>query len=398
MSTRPALIMIVQLVASLLLAAVTGLAGYRIFETALKTAQTENLHAYIQVRAEREQRIFEDARRLNRAAGEEFLHRMDALQGQSVDDEFDRLFPSFGDGTRRSVPELFDGTALPGGDFVFGVGAYLGDGDAMTEEQKRRYLAAFHTVRSVGEAYLGTFTNLYYFTADSRMVMFAPGREDRLAFYRFEAPADFDLSTDGDDDLFDLQANPAGDMHCTRLSRLLYVNSGERAITGCRQPVIAGRSSSGAFGSSIEMTEALASAVDLPPAHGVNMLFDREGAVIARGPVAAGEESRRQYAVDPATIIDILNQDPRSFGVFATPEGSGIIAFSRIPGPNWVFVSLVDLDSMRKTARFWAWSLFAVVLLSSLIFAAVRALVLRSYPPRKEAGSGEEVAALTEPA
>lgn len=398
MSTRPVFIIFAQCAASLLLAAVIGVAGYRIFETTLETAQIENLRAYIQVRAEREQRLFEDARRLNRAAGQAFLRRLDALQGQSVDEEFDRIYPSFGDGTRRSAPELFDGIALPGGEYVFGVGAYLGDGDAMTEDEKRRYLAAFHTVRTVGEAYLGTFTNLYYFTADRRMVIFAPGREDRLEFYRFEAPADFDLSTDGDEELFDLQTNPNGDIQCTRLSRLLYVDRGERVMTGCRQPVRQGEALLGAFGSSISMSEALASAVEVPPAHGVNMLFDREGAVIARGPVAVGEENRPQYAASPALIMDILNHDPRSFGVLAAPDGTRMIAFSRIPGPNWLFVSVVDLDSVRRTARFWAWLLFVVVLLSSQTFAAVRVLVLRSYPSRKDAGSGDEAGSPAEPA
>lgn len=398
MSTRPVLILVVQLVASLLLAAVTGLAGYRIVDSALETAQAEYLHAYIQVRAEREQRLFEDARRLNRAAGQVFLRRLEARRGQSIDDEFERVFPSFGDGTRRSAPELFDGVVMPDGDYVFGVGAYLGDGDMMTEEEKRRYLAAFHTVRTVGEAYLGTFSNLYYFSGDRRMVMFAPDREDRLEFYRSEAPADFELSTEGDEALFDRQTNPNGNMQCTRLSRLLYVDSGERVTSGCRQPVLDGEELLGAFGSSISMTEPLALAVAAPPVHGINILFDRDGAVISRGPVPAGDSLRGQYTVDPASLVDMLNGDPRAFGVFAAPDGTSMIAFSRIPGPAWLFVSVVELNWVRATARFWAWSLFALVLVSSLIFAAARALVLRRFPPRIEAACRDGAGTSDEPA
>jgi hypothetical protein len=74
----------------------------------------------------------------------------------------------------------------------------------MSNDAKRHYLAAYQTVRSVGEANLDQFSSLYFFTPDRRVVIFAPNRPDRLEFYRFDAPSDFDLRGDEDADLVNL--------------------------------------------------------------------------------------------------------------------------------------------------------------------------------------------------
>ena len=384
--SRKWVVLIGQVCISILLAGLAGFAGDRILDRRLEVAQAEHLNAYIRVRAGREQQIFEDARRLNRAAEQAFRRRLAVLLDVPVEVEFDRLFPVMDDGTRRSAPGLFDGMTLSTGDYVFGVGAFLADGTAMTDTEKRRYLAGFYTVRSIGEAYLGHFNNLYYFTPDRRMVMFAPGREDRLLFYRSEAPADFDLRGDEDATLFDLHTNPESTMQCTALSRFVYADGGERAASACRQPVRDGDELLGAFGTSISMTGTLASALETPPSQGVNMLFDHEGNIISRGPQPAMQsgESRSNDAIEPDAVMALLRLDPRPFGVFLTPDASGMIAFSRIEGPSWYFVSVVDLASMRESARFWGRMLFLLVLAAMLGGVAIRAILDRAAPPQAD--------------
>lgn len=384
--SRKLAVLIGQICVAILLAGLAGFAGDRILDQRLETAQAEHLNVYIRVRAGREQQIFEDARRLNQAAEQAFRRRLAVLQDVPVDAEFDRLFPILDDGTRRSAPGLWDGMTLSAGDYVFGIGAFLADGAAMTGTEKRRYLAGFHAVRSVGEAYLGRFASLYYFTPDRRMVMFAPDREDRLSFYRSEAPADFDLRGDEDAALFDLNTNPDSAMQCTALSRFVYADGGDRAASACRQPVRNGDELLGAFGTSISMTETLASALETPPSQGVNMLFDREGNIISRGPqpvVTAGRQQARS-PLEPDAIMAMLRLDPRPFGVFLTPDGSRMIAFSRITGPSWYFVSVVDLASMRESARFWGWMLFLFVLAALLGGLAIRAIFDRAAPSQAD--------------
>jgi hypothetical protein len=362
------------------LAGVTAVAAYGILKAAQRDARAEMLQSYIRMRAEREQTLFDEARTLVTAAEQVFRRRLANIGEAEVETEFDRLFPAFGDGTRRSAPELFDGLSLSDADYVYGIGAFLGDGEAMTLEEKRRYLAAFHAVRMVGEAHLERFPSLYYFTPDRRVVIFAPHREDRLEFYRSEAPADFQLQADEDPRLFSLQTNPRGEMQCTRLSRFVYRDQGERSATACRMPMREDGELQGAFGTSIVVTDYLAGALEAPPAGGVNLMFDRDGSVIARGQTRLTADGPR---VDPMRIMDLLADDPRPRGIVRGPDERHLVAFGRLEGPDWYFVSVVPLDDIEATASHWARIMFLIVFASSMLFAGLRGVLRRWRPMRR---------------
>lgn len=365
---------------SMVLAVVTAGLSFCVLDSALRTARAETLQAYIRVRAEREQTLFDEARVFLAAAENAFRRRLAHVDQADLDSHFDTLFPPFGDGTRRSAPSLFDGQELAGGDYVHGVGAFMGDGEAMTPEDERRYLAAFHTVRAVGEAHLGSFSSLYYFTPDRRVVIFAPEREDRLAFYRIEAPADFQLQADEDPRLFSQQTNPRSEMQCTRLSRYVYRDEGERTATACRMPMRDDGVLLGAFGTSISMTDYLTRSLEMPPPGGINMMFDREGNVIARG---NSTHAPSRVRVDPIEVMALLRDDPRPRGIVQGPDPDQLIAFNRIAGPDWFFVSIVPMGDIDTTAAHWSRIVFVIVFASTLVFAGLRGLVRRDRRLRR---------------
>ncbi len=372
---RPLVIIAVHVLISATLAGISGLAAHKILIESLATARAEMLQSYIRVRADREQTLFDEARTLTEAAETAFLRRLSLIDGEDIVDEFDTLFPPFGDGTRRSHPDLFDGRTLPGADYVFGIGAFMANGEQMTVEERRRYMAGFHVVRAFGEAHLGEFSSLYYFTPDRRAVIFAPEREDRLAFYRYDAPADFNLQADEDPRLFSLETNPDSVMQCTPLSRFVYTDGGERSATACRKPIRVDGELMGAFGTSIDMTEHLASSMEAQPAGGVNLVFDREGNVIARGQTV---QLARAFGIDPVEIRNLLRDDPRPRGVVGTPSSEFLVAFSRIAGPEWYFVSVSHLTEIKAAATHWAWRLFWFIFLVSLVTSTLRELLRRS--------------------
>lgn len=378
-------LLLVHVCVSVVLATVVGFACHSVLVEQLEAAQREHAQAYIPVRAAREQRLFDDALLLTRTAERTFRRRLHNLSDEDIGAEFDRLFPLRDDGTRRSAPELFDGFEYDDGDYVYGMGAFLAEGGTLTMDEKRIFLAAYHTVRTVGDAHINRFTSLYFFTPDRQVVIFGPERDDRLEFYRIHAPADFDLRGDEDAALFDPATNPHAEMQCTRLSRFLYNDEGERAATSCRLPIRRGEELLGAFGSSIMMNEYLARTLDDPPPHGVNMLFDAQGNVIARGDVwqndayANGDTDR----IDPNRIMDLLRADPRPHGVFRDPYSPHLVAYSRLDGPGWYFVSYVPLRAVHETAREWAWSLFWLSFLISILVASGRWLFSRLKPLRR---------------
>jgi len=369
-----------HVVISAVLATVAAVLVYCVLYDTLSATRAQTLQSYIRMRAEREQAVFDRAEDFILAAEAAFERRLAMLDMAEADAQFDTFFPAHGDGTRRSAPGLFDGTDLPGGDHVYGVGAFLGDGEAMTPEEEQRYLAGFHVVRTVGEAHLQTFSSLYYFTPDRRMVMFAPERPDRLEFYRFDAPADFPLEADEDPRLFSEQTNPDSEMQCTQLSRFVYRDQGERSATACRKPVRRDGELLGAFGTSILMTDHLARALEGPPAGGVNLMFGRDRQVMARG---RPDSSAGPVQVDPIEVMAYLAEDPRPRGVVRADPLGQMIAFSRIHGPDWYFVAVVPMHDMARIAAGKAWIVFAVVLAVSLALAGVRGLLSRRLPLRR---------------
>lgn len=380
MAIRTFAIVGLHVVISVVLATVAAVLVHCVLYDTLSATRAQTLQSYIRMRAEREQAVFDRAEAFILAAETAFERRLALLDAAEADVPFDAFFPVHGDGTRRSAPALFDGLALPGGDHVYGVGAFLGDGEAMSPEEEQRYLAGFHVVRTVGEAHLTTFSSLYYFTPDRRMVMFAPERPDRLEFYRFEAPADFPLEADEDPRLFSEQTNPDGAMQCTQLSRFVYRDQGERSATACRKPVRRDGELLGAFGTSILMTDHLARALEGPPAGGVNLMFGRDREVMARG---RPDSSAGPVEVDPIAVMAYLADDPRPRGVVRAQSLDQMIAFSRIEGPDWYFVSVVPMQDMARTASGKARIIFAVVLAVSLALAGLRGLLGRVLPLRR---------------
>jgi hypothetical protein len=379
-------VVLTHVMLSAALGLITAYTGYRIFVQALETAEAEQVQAYMDVRAGREQNLFDEALELNLATERVFRRRLEGLQGLDINDEFDRLFPVIADGTRRSVPGLFEGMTLPDGDHVYGVGAFMGKGDEMDEDQKRLYLAAFHAVRSVGEAFLDQFESLYFFTPDRRVVIFGPHREDRLMFYRVEAPADFDLRGDDDENLFDRATNPDGELQCTRLSRFVYSDGGERSASGCRLPI---RTESGRLlggvGTSIVMTDYLQSALEFPPANGMNVLIDVDGQVLSRA--TQGQEATQSRslnrAVDFTDLAARLETETRDNGVIRDQRSGRLVGFSRITGPNWYFIAVVHDEALRGQAMFWAVALFWVIFLTSIGVATIRGALVRLHPVRR---------------
>ena len=368
---------------SAILALGVSWAGYVTLLNALQNDQMDQAQAYINVKAANQQDLFNDARQLNDAALQVFRRRYSLLENLDVSAEFDEHFPIQPDGTRRSAPELFEGVTLPDGDHVFGVGAYMGNGSEMTMEDKRTFLAAFHTVHSVGEAYLGQFNNLYFYDDNRRLVIFAPDREDRLEFYRFNAPADFDMGGNEEDtELFGETSNPDRVMQCTRLARLVYEEGGLGSMSACRRPLWSNDQLTGVFGTSIMMTPYLVGALENPPAHGTNMLFNRDGQLISRGfqHEADLHEGGQDTIVNSAGIMSLIETDSQDFGVIRDPSSSHLIAYVRLDSPKWFFVTIISEEDNIETAQLWSKILFLIVLFSTFIVASVRWLLSRMRP------------------
>jgi hypothetical protein len=161
-------------IVAILSIAVTGVATAVTFvfvQRSAADAQMRHLTEYAAERVKTVDRLFSDLVKVHEAASDSLARRLQALDPRTVEREFDAQFPRRGDGTRRTADALYDGETIDG-DYTYGVGGYLRDADKLTPQQKALFLAATQVVSHTGEAELNRYDNFYFFTPDTRLVMF----------------------------------------------------------------------------------------------------------------------------------------------------------------------------------------------------------------------------------
>jgi signal transduction histidine kinase/CheY-like chemotaxis protein len=375
-------------IVAILSIAVTGVATAVTFvfvQRAAADAQIRHLAEYAAERVKTEDRLFSDLVKVHEAASDSLARRLAAIDPATVDREFDAQFPRFGDGTRRTADTLYEG-GMVAGDYTYGVGGYLRDADALTPQQKALFLAAAQVVSHTGEAELNRYDNFYFFTPDTRLVMFAPRRPDRLTYYRHKAPPNFDVSGEEMTLLTLPQQNPQRTMKCTKLRKLLSDPSGRGLNSACMTPFDYRGKQLGAWGSSLSLDSYLLRAVEDALPGGRNMIVSSDGELIAAPGLA------KNGVVDSRTLVraqaeegvaDVVRQI-RAIGadVGAIRHGDRVIAYGRLKEPDWYFLMSFPSDGLVwaavKTAS-WVllFGVLGVIVQVALLYRVMRHTVER---------------------
>lgn len=376
--TRPLARRLLTMVAMLSIA-VTGVATAAAFFFVRESAadsQTRHLAAYVAERVKTEDRLFSDLVKVHDAAADALTRR---LNGDSARDlaRFDTLFPEHGDGTRRSAPGLFDGARF-GERYVYGIGAYLPRAATLTDAEKALFVAALDVVAATGEAQLRHYDNFYFFTPDSRLVMFGPKRADKLQFYRRDAPPNLSIATEEMTLLTLPRNNPERAMKCTKLRRLISDPTGRRLTVACLTPFYLKDQFAGAFGASISLDSYLLRAVGDALPGGRNMIASDDGELIAaqglsrKGTVDAFALRRFEADSDLKRLVQHIRAQNRNVGTVLSPRGDRIVAYGRLVEPGWWFLmSFPSGDIIWSSLKTASW-----VLLFGFIGVLVQVLLL----------------------
>ncbi|MFZ5720452.1 MAG: ATP-binding protein [Pseudomonadota bacterium] len=385
-------------VMSLVLTVLASLGAFLVFQRELSNRQVAFLQDYVRERTSNVERRFSNLTALHTAAGEELERRMNRLSDAEVDRLADAYFPLRPDGTRRSADPWFDGRML-NGQYVYGMGAMVARPQEMTRDEKRALVAAFELVANFGQAARKDYDNFYFFTPPhTRLIIFGPERPDRLMFYRREAPADLDISKEEMASLTTGENDPDRLTRCTNLQRLIQDEVGERLATACLTPAYAGDRYVGAFGSSIELTGFLANAVKTSLPGASTLLVTTKGELIAYPgftvPGKAAEDTVAAYEkrLGLADLTRAIARDRRSSGVITSPDGSQIVAYGRLHGPDWYLMLTYPKAAVAASAAQSAsWVLALGAIATALQTALVVMLARRTitWPLQRLAASCE---------
>src|SRR5579859_4559228 len=350
--------------------------------------QVTDLELYVQERTRTEQELFDRLRAKQSAASEALRRRLALMRpGQQVDSQFDDWFPAKGDGTRRSRDSLYDGQQTGDGDSIYGVGAYIGHADDLTQDDKRLLTTATLIVNRVGESDIAKFENFFFLTPRDRLIIFAPHRPERLTYFRKTAPGtvNFDNTDQG---RYALPANdPEGEMRCTPLSPLMQDKTNRTLISGCVSPVYINGRYVGAWGTTVMAGSYLTQVLRNTPKGATSLIASDEGKLVAfpgfTAPQALNRESvaalEKTYRL--STLVARIHADGKATGVVESPDGKMFVAYGHIKGPQWLL--LVTFPKTAALAGSWeallsnfAGKFLVVAIGAAILFGMVRQLVI----------------------
>ncbi len=377
------------LIASMsLLLLVDTLATFAADRQQAEQRQVADLALYVQERTRTEQELFDTLRAKQAAASEALRRRLTLMRpGQQVDRQFDDWFPAKGDGTRRSSDSLYDGEQTADGDSIYGVGAYIGHADHLTQDDKRVLTAATLVVNRVGESDLAKFENFFFLTPRDRLILFAPHRSEKLTYFRKTAPGALNFD-DTDQGAYPLPANdPTAEMRCTPLSPLLQDKTKRTLITGCVTPVYINGRYVGAWGTTVMAGSYLTQVLRNTPKGATSLIASDKGKLVAfpgfTAPQALNRDSvaalEKTYGL--STLVARIHADGHTTGVVESPDGKMLVAYGHLKGPQWLL--LVTFPKAAALSGSWsallsnfAGKFLVVAIGAAILFGMVRQLVI----------------------
>ena len=351
-------------VMTILVTALATVAAYLAFRNELVEHQVAFMRDYVRERTEKEDRRFSGLISLHQAADAAMRRRMAAMGDAQADRLFDRYFPMQADGTRRSAPQSFEGMTDDEADVTYGLGAFVSHGSDVPMLEKKALVAAYSVVGHFGEAARNDYDNFYFFTPDTRVVMFGPERADKLMFYRKTAPATFDVSHEEMTQITLKGNNPGRAIRCTELRALLSDPSNNRMAVSCSTPFDVNGAQLGAFGSSIQLHGYLSHAVSETLPGAANLIVNSHGGLIAypgfSKPGVASPETVLRFERDLhlREAVAKIGAQKRDTGVIDSPDGRDILAYGRLAGPNWwILISYPRAKLAAAAAKSASWIL-----------------------------------------
>ncbi|MCI5043205.1 MAG: hypothetical protein MRY72_00785, partial [Aquisalinus sp.] len=271
----------------------------------LRAQKMNEISRHAADRAQNQQEIFNQVTALERKAIRLLSYRLENITTAQSVQEFDRLFPLQEDGTRRSHPALFDGFVSSDGEYVHGVGSFISNGTTITDEEKHLIVSAYHVIKQIGPVIEPYFDNFWFFTPANQLIIYAPHREDRLMFYRKNAPADLDFTGQPFEMNTRFDVNPSRVMTCTDLTAIMYDNSGRTLTSGCQTPFDIDGELVGAFGISLPLDGWLKDAVIPAVEFATPMLINNAGGLIAHPDMLSPSNDNLQLAAEISETLKL---------------------------------------------------------------------------------------------
>ena len=335
-------------------AVVTVLSWWHVAGT-LRAQAMEHLRQTVALRSARERTRFDLARDNLLAWAKEWDRQLDRLGDSDPVAAFTAQVTTWGDGTRRTPLTSFDGK--------HDTGVFIRADVAIDSDIRRRVVVAKSVIERWGPAWLDRFTDLWYGSDESILVLFWPD----FASYVPDLPATHSMQPE--EYLAVAKAGVPGRVDWTGVyldppSQAWLVSS----ILPLHRPPAAGRT--GPFAGFISHDLTLNDLIDrtredhLPGTY--NVLFRHDGRLLAHPQLTARiQASKGAFTIADAKdpLLDQIFEAARATTgdteVVESGDGRYLLGIARIPGPDWFVVTVIPRDVVEAPANATArWILF----------------------------------------
>lgn len=326
---------------------------YRTIEDGIK----ETLQKYVSERAKREDSLFSLAQRNHEILKAEAKRRFALKPFQGELARFDRLLRRLPDGTIRNKKELYDGSQA--------AGVFIPAGINITDELKHRVLVMIDLAETYGKAFRSRFQDTYFTTPENIMILYWP----EVPNWTLEMKSDFDMSKEEYVWVADKAHNP---LRKSVWTGLFYDKVGKTWMASLETPLDT-NGSTVTIGHDV-MLDELVGRVSSEHLQGTyNIIFRSDGNLIAHPQLLSAIKQNEgkldlqttsdhflKEAFHTVKILPVLNNNESQ--IVEHSDGKNLLAFSKIEGPGWYFLTVFPHSLITTTA------------LSGIIFVVLLAL------------------------
>ncbi|MFN6562245.1 MAG: response regulator [Nostoc sp. ChiSLP01] len=366
----------------------TGIAYFQLISRITAESLTA-VEKYVQLRAQRENKIFLLAQENHALLKQTLLERLEAQSNLDPKVEFDRLFVKMADGTTRNRPSKFNLQKSPG--------VFLGKNVNINSDIRRRVIAYFAELSAYGPAWRNRFVNTYMQIPENGIAIYMPSYP-----WVENAPQDESFRVTDDESFYitDKVHNPKRQ---TVWTGIYYDRVAKAWMTSCVTPVDVDGRHIATIGHDMLIGELQHRTLNDALEGTYNMLFRKDGRLLAH-PALMGQIQRQKGKFEILNsgdshlrnIFELVTRKHPYQVIVDNPQNDEYLAVTKLKGPNWYLVTVFPKSFLQKKAFATVQFIIFLGLTSLLIEIVVVFLILRrqiSSPLTKLMAATESIAA-----
>jgi PAS domain S-box-containing protein len=354
------------LILSALIAVIIVLTTTISYFNTIRTFETQQLgqvERYTIQRAERESIIFSLALDNHAVLKAELLRRLADPVELDRPNEFNRLFVKHPDQVIRNRPETFEVTRQPG--------VYIGRDVVIDAELRRRILLSYELVNTFGPAWNNRFVDTYITMPENIMIMWWPEIP-----WAQNATAELYMPSEPYLMVADKLNNPD---RTPAWTNVYYDHVARVWMVSAETPVDIGDRHVATIGHDVTMTEIIERTITERLEGSYNFIVTADGTLIAHPQhMNQIQESYGTFSILDSgdehlkRVFDLAKGASPSQVIVANPADDEYLAITRIPGPDWFFLTVYPKAIISSLA----FEVSRVILLLGIFALVVEVLVL----------------------